>query len=689
MKNSLFYAVTLSVFFTLIGCAPHSSQTTQQVPNSLNQQTTPAVLISREVLFGNPSRYQGRISPDGKSMSFRAPVAGVMNLWVGQIGDFASAKPITQDTGRGIPTHFWSLDSQYVFFTQDKNGDENWHLHRVDVGSGEIQDLTPYEGMQADQMHQSEAHPGTIIVGMNDRDAKWHDMYQVNVATGERTLLEQNDGYAYYELDNNLKIRLAVKTADDGSSHVFTKANNEWHLWFKVPFADSQAFNILGFDKQNQGIYMIDTRERNTAALVYLPIGEMTPTVIASDDKVDVTNVLLHPRSHVPLAYALNFIRPVWHPIDDAFITPIKQLNNQLNGGSQVLAQTLDNSLWTVFTDQSNQSPIYKVFDTTSGELTDLFITRPEINNLPLSTMHGVVIPSRDNLDLVSYLSLPLASDPNQDGKPEQSSPLVLLVHGGPWARDEFGFNSITQWLTNRGYSVLQVNFRASTGFGKTFFNAGNKEWAGAMHNDLIDAKEWAVEQGITRDDQVAIMGGSYGGYATLTGLTFTPEAFACGVDIVGPSSLVTFMESIPPYWESFRQILYEALGNPTTDEGLALLKARSPITHVDKIIKPLLIGQGANDPRVKQAESDQIVEAMKSRDIPVTYVLYPDEGHGFNKPENNLSFFAVAEAFLGSCLGGRIEPIGDDFRDSSIEIIHGAEFIPGLDEHMATLGNN
>jgi len=689
MKNSLLYAFTLSVFFTLIGCAPNTSQTTQQESNSLNQKSSPSMLISREVLLGNPSRYQGRISPDGNSMSFRAPVEGVMNLWVGQIGDFSSAKPITQDTGRGIPTHFWSLDSQYVFFTQDKNGDENWHLHRVDVGSGDRQDLTPYQGVQADQMHQSEAHPGTIIVGMNDRDAKWHDMYQVNVATAERTLLEQNDGYAYYKLDNNLKVRLAVKTAEDGSSHVFTKANNEWRLWFKVPFADSQAFNILGFDKQNHGIYMIDTRERNTAALVYLPIGETTPTVIASDDKVDVTNVLLHPRSHVPLAYALNFIKPVWHAIDDAFIIPIKQLNKQLNGGSQVLAQTLDNSLWTVFTDQSNQSPIYKVFDTTSGELTDLFITQPEVNNLPLSTMHGVVIPSRDNLDLVSYLSLPLVSDPNQDGKPEQSSPLVLLVHGGPWARDQFGFNSLAQWLANRGYSVLQVNFRASTGFGKTFLNAGNKEWAGAMHNDLIDAKEWAVAQGITTDDQVAIMGGSYGGYATLTGLTFTPEAFACGVDIVGPSNLVTLLDSIPPYWESFRQQFYESVGNPTTEEGLALLKARSPITHVDKIEKPLLIGQGANDPRVKQAESDQIVDAMKSRYIPVTYVLYPDEGHGFNKPENNLSFFAVTEAFLGSCLGGRIEPIGDDFSDSSIEIIHGAEYIPGLNEHMSTLANN
>lgn len=684
MKISLFYALTLSAMLTLIGCANNTSQTTQKISNPDAQQASAPALISRQVLFGNPTRYQGRISPDGDKMSFRAPVGGVMNLWVGNLGDLASAVPITQDTGRGIPTHFWSLDSQYVFFTQDKDGDENWHLHRIDINSGDIKDLTPYAGVQADQMHQNVNHPGTIIVGMNDRDAKWHDVYKVNVATGERTLLEQNDGYAHYALDNNLRVRLAVKTASDGSSQVFSKSNDEWLLWFEVPFLDSEPFNIIGFDKDNQGIYMLDTRDRNTTALVYLRLGETTPKVIASDNKVDVSNVLLHPSSHEPLAYALNYIKPVWHAIGDTLQTPIKRLNSQLGGGSQVLAQTLDNSLWTVFTDKSNQSPVYKVFDTTSGELNNMFMTQPEVNDLPLSTMHGVVIPSRDDLDLVSYLSLPLEVDPDQDGKPDLPSPLVLLVHGGPWARDIFGFNSATQWLTNRGYSVLQVNFRASTGFGKDFYNAGNKEWAGAMHNDLIDAKKWAVERGITTDGHVAIMGGSYGGYATLTGLTFTPEAFACGVDIVGPSNLVTLLDSIPPYWESFRQIFYEAVGNPTTKEGLALLKARSPITHVDKIVKPLLIGQGANDPRVKQAESDQIVDAMKKRDIPVTYVLYPDEGHGFSKPENNLSFFAVAEAFLGSCLGGRIEPIGDDFKDSSIEIIHGAEFISGLDEHMS-----
>lgn len=688
MKTAILCVLVFGVLINLTGCVTQTTPTSQTASAPPNPQISPPSLISREVLFGNPSRYQGRISPDGKSMSFRAPVAGVMNIWVGKMGDFASATPVTRDTGRGIPLHFWSLDSRYVFFTQDKNGDENWHLYRIDLASGDVKDLTPYEGVQANQMHQSEAHPGTVVVGMNDRDPKWHDIYKVNVANGQRSLIMQNDGFTYFVPDNNLNIRVGVKTAEDGATHVFTKVNNVWRKWFEVPFSDSSAFDILGFDNQNQGLYMTDTRERNTAALVYLALGETTPTVIASDDQVDVTNVLFHPRTHKPLAYALNYIRPVWHAINDDLDTPIKHLNSQLNGGSEILAQTIDNSLWTVFADESNQSPVYKVFDTTTGELTDLFTTQPEINNLPLTVMHGVVIPSRDNLNLVSYLSLPLVADPNQDGKPEHTSPLVLLVHGGPWGRDEYGFNSLVQWLTNRGYSVLQVNFRASTGFGKAFLNAGNKEWAGAMHNDLIDAKEWAIEQGITTNDQVAIMGGSYGGYATLTGLTFTPKAFACGVDIVGPSNLITLLDSIPPYWESFRQVFYQALGDPNTKEGLALLKARSPITHVDKIEKPLLIGQGKNDPRVKQAESDQIVDAMKKKDIPVTYILYPDEGHGFNKPENNLSFFAVAEAFLGTCLGGRVEAIGDDFTGSSIEVVHGAEFVPGLSEHLASKPN-
>jgi dipeptidyl aminopeptidase/acylaminoacyl peptidase len=414
-------------------------------------------------------------------------------------------------------------------------------------------------------------------------------------------------------------------------------------------------------------------------------LADQSLTTIAESDSVDISSVLVDPRSHKPFAYATDLIRPEWHAISLEYKDVIASFNSQLSGGSQVLAQSLSNQFWTVYTDESDRSPVYKVFDASSGELTDLFVTNPALNQQPLAKMHGVIIPSRDDLQLVSYLTLPLESDPDQDGVPSTPVPMVMLVHGGPWGRDAYGYAAEVQWLANRGYAVLQVNFRSSTGFGKDFLNAGNKQWSGAMHNDLLDAKNWAVAKGITSADKVAIMGGSYGGYATLVGLTVTPDEFSCGVDIVGPSNLVTLLESIPPYWESFRKVFAQAIGDPETEEGRSLLKATSPLTYADKISKPLLIGQGANDPRVKQAESDQIVAAMAEKGIPVTYVLYPGEGHGFQKPENNLSFYAVAEAFLAECQGGRYQPLGNDFQNSSIQIPHGSEFIPGI---AGSLGN-
>ena len=642
-------------------------------------------IIERTVLFGNPLRFQGRLSPDGTKMSFRAPLDGVMNLWVGDRGDFSSVKAITNDTGRGIPSHFWALDSQHVLYIQDQGGDENWHLYSVDLASGETIDLSPYEGTQAQMLAQSETAPGIAIVGMNDRDPKWHDVYSVDLATGERTLLIENNGFASILVDNELKIRLATQSTPSGGSLVLSRSGEEWQPLFEIAFEDVQTTNILGFDEDNQGIYLLDSRNRNTAALMHMSLADQKLTTIAESDRMDISSVLIDPRSHKPFAYALDLIKPEYHAIGLEYKDVIARFNSQLSGGSQVLAQSLSNQFWTVYTDESDSSPIYKVFDASNGEFSDLFVTNPALNEQPLAKMHGVVIPSRDGMELVSYLTLPLESDADQDGIPASPVPMVMLVHGGPWGRDVFGYSPVVQWLANRGYAVLQVNFRSSTGFGKDFLNAGNKQWSGAMHNDLLDAKNWAVEKGITTADRVAIMGGSYGGYATLVGLTFTPDEFSCGVDIVGPSNLVTLLESIPPYWESFRKLFAQAIGDPETEEGQSLLKATSPLTHADKITKPLLIAQGANDPRVKQAESDQIVDAMAAKGIPVTYVLYPDEGHGFQKPENNLSFYAVAEAFLSECQGGRYQPLGNDFENSSIQIPHGAEFVPGI---AGQLGN-
>ncbi|HJU38159.1 MAG TPA: S9 family peptidase, partial [Tahibacter sp.] len=318
-----------------------------------------------------------------------------------------------------------------------------------------------------------------------------------------------------------------------------------------------------------------------------------------------------------------------------------------------------------------------------AGKTTKLFSVRPKLEGKPLVPMHAHEIKSRDGLTLVSYLSLPKSVDANGDGKPEKTAPLVLFVHGGPWARDAYGYNGAHQWLANRGYAVLSVNYRGSTGFGKKFVNAGDLQWATKMHDDLIDAAQWAVRQGYTKQDEIAIMGGSYGGYATLVGLTFTPDAFKCGVDIVGPSNLNTLLSSIPPYWKAFFEQFAKRVGDPRTEDGKKLLAERSPLSRVDAIKKPLLIGQGANDPRVKQPESDQIVEAMKKKNIPVTYVLFPDEGHGFQRPENSKAFYAVAEGFLSQCMGGRAQPIGDDFAGSSIGVPQGADGVPGLVEAL------
>jgi dipeptidyl aminopeptidase/acylaminoacyl peptidase len=298
--------------------------------------------------------------------------------------------------------------------------------------------------------------------------------------------------------------------------------------------------------------------------------------------------------------------------------------------------------------------------------------------------MQAVEIPARDGLSLPAYLTLPASTDANKDGKPEKTAPLVLVVHGGPWARDQWGHNPIHQWLASRGYAVLSVNYRGSTGFGKKFINAADKEWAGKMHDDLVDAVGWAVKSGVADEKRVAIFGGSYGGYSALVGVTFTPKLFTCAVDIVGPSNLVTLLENIPPYWAPFKPMLTQKLADPATEDGKKWLLSRSPLTLVDKIERPLLIGQGANDPRVKQLESDQIVKAMKQKGIPVTYVLYPDEGHGFARPENRKSFNAVAEIFLAQCLGGPYRPVGEDFKGSSIQVPEGAKVVPTLEAELS-----
>jgi len=655
----------------LAGCA------TEPAPSTV--ATGPPELLDREMLFGNPERTNVRISPDGTRISYLAPVDGVLNVWVGPLGDPSAAEPVTHDTGRGVRRYFWAHTNRHVVYLQDTGGDENWRAYRVDLESGETTDLTPIDDVQVKILASSHRKPGEILVQINDRDPQLHDVYRIDLATGERTRLIENPGYLDFVADLDHRVRLAIRFEPDGGQSWWRRTDGGWEEQLRVPSEDAITTGPAGFDASGGRLYMVDSRDRETAALVALDLESGEREVLFEDPKADTDDLLIHPTERTVQAAASTYTRREWKVLDNAIRGDLDYLATVADGELEVVDRSLDDRRWIVGYGLADHPFSYYLYDRDPKRATYLFSVRPALEEATLAPMHAVVIPSRDGLELVSYLTLPVESDPDGDGRPAAAVPMVLMVHGGPWGRDSWGYDPWHQWLANRGYAVLSVNFRGSTGLGKGFVNAGDHEWGRHMHNDLIDAVEWAAAQGIAQRDKVAIMGGSYGGYATLAGVTMTPEAFACGVSIVGPSNLITLLESIPPYWKPLYELFAARIGDPRTEEGKALLVERSPLTHADKIVRPLLIGQGANDPRVKQAESDQIVDAMTARNIPVTYVLFPDEGHGFARPENRLAFNAVAEAFLGECLGGRVEPVGDDFEGSSITVPAGAEGVGGV----------
>jgi dipeptidyl aminopeptidase/acylaminoacyl peptidase len=646
-------------------------------------------LIPREVLFGNPQRAQARLSPDGKWLSFLAPVDGVLNVWVGPHDDLSKAEPVTEDKKRGIRSHDWAYDAQHILYVQDKDGDENWHVYATNVETRATKDLTPIDGVNARIQGRSEKFPNEILVGLNDRKPQLHDIWRINIESGEKQLVQENHGVAGYVIDDDFKIRFALNfTPFGGQVLQKPEGKGDDRKWVEyLAFGPEDAMNSgpVGFDKSGQTLYLEDSRNRNTAGLFAVDLETGEAKLVAEDPRCDVGGILVHPTEKYIQAVSFTYDRTEWTILDDEVKADFDYLKGVEDGEIVVSSRTLDDKQWTVaFFLDDGPVKYYRYERSPERKTTFLFNNRDDLADYPLVKMHAPVIESRDGLKLVSYLSLPPGADPDNDGRPDKPVPMVLNVHGGPWARDAWGLNPTHQWLANRGYAVLSVNYRGSTGFGKEFVNAANNEWAGNMHDDLIDAVEWAIEEKIAQQDKVAIMGGSYGGYATLVGLTVTPDVFACGVDIVGPSSLVTLLQNVPEYWMPFMPVMKVRVGDVDTEEGRAALLERSPLTLVDNIKKPLLIAQGANDPRVTQLEADQIVEAMKKKEIPVTYVLYPDEGHGFARPENRKSFNAVTEAFLAEQLGGRFEPVGKDFEGATITVPEGAGEVPGLEEALS-----
>ncbi len=640
----------------------------------------PDPLIPRELLFGNPTRVQPKLRPDGGQIAFIAPEEGVMNIWLAEGTDTERASAVTHDRGRGIQGFSWAYTNQHILYSQDRDGDENYHVYCLDVTSGEVKDLTPIDGVQARIEAVSYKHPEEILVGLNERDPRLHDVHRVNLRTGEHSLVLRNEGYVGFVTDDDLTVRAGarIQMAAGGMSIVIEDltAGAPAKVLLEIAGEDAMTTGLVALDNEAPIAYLLDSRGRNTAALVAMSLRTGKTRLIAEDPRCDVSGALLDPKTNKPLAYAATYERTEWKALDPAVGADLNLLRGLDEGEIAVASFTLDNRQWIVAF-VGDAGPVrYYLFDRDTRKSRFLFCHRPELETAPLSKMHAVRIPSRDGLELVSYLTLPRWADQGGAGRTRTPLPTVLWIHGGPWTRDSWGYNPVHQWLANRGYAVLSVNYRGSTGFGKEFINAANREWGGKMHDDVIDAACWLVEKGVADPRRIAISGGSYGGYETLVGMTMTPFRFACGVDLCGPSNLITFLENVPEYWVPVLPLLDERIGESRTEEGRAALLARSPLSFVDRIRRPLLIGQGANDPRVKQSESDQIVQAMEARGIPVAYLRYADEGHGFVRPANSLSFWAAMEAFLATNIGGRCEPVGPDCEGSSVEVVTGSELL-------------
>ena len=608
-------------------------------------------LIDREILFGNPEKTSPRLSPDGKYLAYIAPDENnVLQVQLRTVGE-ADDRQITADQKRGIRIFLWTYSGEELIYLQDVDGDENWHLFLVNIQSNLVRDLTPFQGVQAWPIAVDRNFPNEILVGMNISDRRKHDVYRINLKNGAVELDTDNPGNIVgWTADAQFQVRAATATTADGGSELLFRetADKSWES-LRSWGPDDEGGAVM-FSENGKILYIIGNHDANAGRLIALDLETKQETAIASDPEYDVGDIVVHPTKREIQAVSFYKDKQEWQILDQSIAADFEAIGKFRPGEFNITSRNLADTTWLVVYMTDDGPYYYYAFDRTSKTFTFLFSNQPKLEGLPLSSMAPISYTARDGLTIHGYLTKPIGvSTP---------VPTVLLVHGGPWGRDTWGYDPEAQWLANRGYAVLQINFRGSAGYGKAFLNAGNREWAGKMHDDLLDGVNWLVETGISQPDKIAIMGGSYGGYAALVGVTFTPDVFACAVDIVGPSNVITLLQTIPPYWEPIKAIFYHRVGNLETEPEF--LKSRSPLFFVDRIQKPLLIGQGANDPRVKESESEQIVNAMKQAGKPVEYVLYTDEGHGFARPENRLHFYAIAEEFLAKYLGGRFEPAGN-----------------------------
>ena len=688
-----------SVLSVLTGCQSEQSQEADNAAVTRQSDTVadfPILPLERLMApgsFGTPL-----ISPDGSLISWIAPLDGISNLYVAPVDDIAAARPVTRFTEGGLRgtnvsgtvIYRWHYDSRRVIFPMDYDGDENWDIHIVDVETGEERNLTPVPDKKVEIIAYGRAKPDDVLVSVVTFGQTNPDVYHLNLGSGEFTLVQKNEGSLTYLADSDLKIRLSMSFSDEGGLDVYQfstapDAGGRGKLIYQIAPDDLPAHTtaayqgIIRFDATGEHLYIYDAQGRDKAALVTVDLETGELNLLAEDDRVDIGGVIYHPTKATVQAYATNWIETEWTAIDPEISADLEALAQIKDGELSVLSRSEDDNKWIVQYMSSDEPVSFYLYDRESKSGQFLFTSTPQLEGLKLSRMHPYVLTTDDGFDLVSYITLPPWTDPDDDGRPDQPVPIVVYVHGGPSdERAQVGFGALVHWLANRGYGFLYVNFRGSAGFGKAYMNAQKMEWGGKMHQDVLDQVQWAIDEGIADPDKVAILGGSYGGYEALVGMTMTPDVFACGIAIVGPSNLEIFM----PHWDEDR--MGKIIGDPRTKEGRAFLRSRSPINFAQNTKNPVLIGQGARDSRVPLEQSDTVVEKMQQAGVEVTYIVYPDEGHGFAKPANNMSFYAITEVFLGQCLGGRYEPIDVQIEGSSVQVPVGGEHIPGLKEALA-----
>lgn len=607
-------------------------------------------LIPRTVLVGNPEKMRARLSADGARMAYIAPYEDVLNVWVKTIGE-DDDRVITHDDKRGIFRYFWAHDNKRIMYLQDKGGDENWRLYDVDTETGVERDLTPYDGVQVRIVDVSKHHPNTIIITMNQQDPRLHDVYRLDLESGELTMVARNPGNVVgWVTDFDLAVRGAMAATPTGGFDMLVRETEDsnWETVLTWGPVDNMTSYPVTFSKDGGSLIMVDSRNANAGRLVSLDLDTKELEIISEDPVYDVSDIVMHPDTFEIQAVSYAKDRAEWIVLDEDIRADFEAIRALDEGDFSLTSTDHAYDTWLVAFRKDDGPVSYWSYDRDTKEGSFLFVHRSDLEQYALAPMEPISFASRDGLTIHGYITFPV-------GKARRNLPMVLNVHGGPWARDAWGYNPEAQWLANRGYVCLQVNFRGSTGYGKEFVNAGDKEWGGKMHNDLIDAVNWAIDQGYADPEKIAIYGHSYGGYAALVGATFTPDVFACAVSGMGPSNLVTFINTVPPYWTTMLETMYKRIGDPRTEEEF--LRERSPLFRVDQIQIPMIVVQGANDVRVRQAESEQVVAAMQEKDLEVEYILFEDEGHGFVIPDNRLEFYGAAEEFFAKHLGGRYEP--------------------------------